>query len=158
MNKPTRADLLIELGCEELPPKSLSLLARSLFDGFLQQLDKAEFEFDRSASRFFYTPRRLSLLVARLAESQPDQLLERRGPALAAAFDADNQPTPAAMGFARSVGKNVDELETLKTDKGEWLYCKVEKSGEKLEKLLFPMLEQRPRRAAGGKTHALGRP
>ena len=140
-SSPARADLLIELGCEELPPKSLPVLGQSLFDGFLQQLDKSEFEFDRGASRFFYSPRRLTLLLANLAVSQPDQLIERRGPALAAAFDADNRPTPAAIGFARSVGKEVEQLETLKTDKGEWLYCKVEKSGEKLEDLLFPMLD-----------------
>lgn len=147
MNKPaqpdiSRADLLIELGCEELPPKSLALLGQSFFDGFLQLLDKAEFAFDRGNSRFFFTPRRLSLQVAELSESQPDQLIERRGPALRAAFDKDNQPTPAASGFARSVGKNIDELETLKTDKGEWLYCKVEKKGEMLADLLFPMLDK----------------
>jgi len=137
-----RADLLIELGCEELPPKSLAMLGRSLFDGFLQQLDKAELDFDRTASRFFYTPRRLAVLVNDLAERQPDQVIERKGPALRAAFDAENNATPAALGFARSVGKEVGQLETLKTDKGEWLYCKLEKPGEKLEDLLFPMLNK----------------
>jgi len=61
---------------------------------------------------------------------------------LVAAFDENNQPTPAATGFARSVGKDVEELDTLETDKGKWLYCKVEKKGEKLEDLLFPMLDK----------------
>ena len=136
------ADLLIELGCEELPPKSLSKLGQTLFDGFIAQLDKAELEFNASASRVYYTPRRLALLVSAVAGSQPNQVLERKGPALAAAFDAENQPTPAASGFARSVGKTVDELDTLKTDKGEWLYCRVEKTGQKLVDLLFPMLEK----------------
>jgi len=141
-NTPESADLLIELGCEELPPKSLSKLGQTLFDGFLAQLDKAELEFNASASRVYYTPRRLALLVSAVAGSQPNQVLERKGPALAAAFDAENQPTPAASGFARSVGKTVDELDTLKTDKGEWLYCRVEKTGQKLVDLLFPMLEK----------------
>ncbi|MCW8926844.1 MAG: glycine--tRNA ligase subunit beta [Xanthomonadales bacterium] len=149
MNKPAQkgissasADLLVELGCEELPPKSLSLLGQSFFDGFLQQLDKVELGYDLGRSRFFYTPRRLCLLIADLSESQPDQFTERRGPALAAAFDENDQPTPAATGFARSVGKNVEDLDTLETDKGKWLYCKVEKKGEKLEYLLFPMLDK----------------
>ena len=134
-------DLLIELGCEELPPKSLPTLARSFFKGFKTQLNKAELAFDPDRSRVYYTPRRLALLISNVSERQPDQTLERKGPALSTAFDADHQPTPAAIGFARSVSKGVDELETLKSDKGEWLFCRVEKPGQTLEKLLFPMLE-----------------
>ena len=136
------ADLLIELGCEELPPKSLPLLGKTLFDSFSAQLVKAEIQFNAADSRVYYTPRRLALLMSDVAQRQPDQVLERKGPALSAAFDAENQPTPAASGFARSVGKAVDELETLKTDKGEWLYCRVDKPGQALDTLLFPMLEK----------------
>lgn len=139
---PGTADLLIEVGCEELPPKSLPKVGQAFFDGFVSQLNKSDLAFNPSDSRLFYTPRRLTLLISDVAGSQPDQVLERKGPAVAAAFDADNQPTPAAMGFARSVGRSVDELGTLKTDKGEWLYCKVEKAGQKLDDLLFPMLEK----------------
>ena len=124
---PASADLLIELGCEELPPKSLANLGQSLFSGFLNQLKKAELAYDEDNSRFFYTPRRLALLVSGVSERQPDQVTERKGPAVVAAFDADKQPTPAANGFARSVGKRVEELETLKTDAGEWLFCRLEK-------------------------------
>jgi len=135
------ADLLVELGCEELPPKSLASLSQTLFEVFLDQLRKAELAFDSANSRAYCTPRRLALLISNVAASQPDQITERKGPALAAAFDAKNQPTPAAIGFARSVGKSVDELETLKTDAGEWLYCRLEKPGQTLETLLLPMLE-----------------
>jgi glycyl-tRNA synthetase beta chain len=135
------ADLLIELGCEELPPKSLSILGQTLFDEFLKQIKKAELTFNAVDSRVYYTPRRLALLVSNVAGRQPDQVTERKGPALSAAYDAENQPTPAASGFARSVGKRVDELETLKTDAGEWLYCHVEKPGQPLDDLLYPMLE-----------------
>jgi len=138
---PVHADLLFELGCEELPPKSLPRLGQKLFDGFSAQLTKAGLSFDADESRFYYTPRRLALLMSNVAERQADQVLERKGPALIAAYDSDNQPTPAALGFARSVGKDVADLETTKSDKGEWLYCKVEKPGQELEALLFPMLE-----------------
>ena len=136
------ADLLIELGCEELPPKSLSNLGQTLFSGFLDQLRKAELTFNPDKSRVYYTPRRLALLISDVAASQPDQVINRKGPALAAAYDADKQPTPAASGFARSVGKSVDELDTLKTDAGEWLFCQVTKPGQALDVLLLPMLEK----------------
>lgn len=147
MNKPTAsghdsADLLIELGCEELPPRSLPILANTLFSGFSAQLEKAGLTFDATSSRVFYTPRRLALLMSDVAASQPDQVLQRKGPAISAAFDAQGHATAAALGFARSVGKSVDDLETLKTEKGEWLYCRVKKAGEQLENLLFPMLEK----------------
>ncbi|MGD9265573.1 MAG: glycine--tRNA ligase subunit beta, partial [Lysobacterales bacterium] len=135
------ADLLFELGCEELPPKSLDLLARSLFEAFLEQLQKSELSFDDADSRYFYTPRRLAFRVAGLAARQPDQLLERKGPSLQAAFDSAGNPTPAAIGFARSVDREVGELDRFKTDKGEWLYCQVHKPGQSLADLLFPMLE-----------------
>jgi len=140
-NQNNKADLLIELGCEELPPKSLSILGQTLFETFREQLDKAGFSFDADNSRFYYTPRRLAILMAGVAASQPDQIMERKGPAVAAAFDADNKPTAAAIGFARSVGKSVEELETLKTDAGEWLYCRLEKPGQTLDELVLPMLE-----------------
>ena len=83
------ADLLIELGCEELPPKSLPKLGNSLLAGFSAQLKKAGINFDSTASRVFYTPRRLALLMRSVADSQPHQVLERKGPAVAAAFGAD---------------------------------------------------------------------
>ena len=95
-NSPESADLLIELGCEELPPKSLSKLGQTLFVEFLNQLKKAGLTFSVDGSRAFYTPRRLALLISDVAVKQPDQVTERKGPALAAAFDVDNRPTPAA--------------------------------------------------------------
>ncbi len=140
--KDTTDDLLIELGCEELPPKSLPDLAKALFEGVCAQLKQAELVFDEDNSRPFYTPRRLALRISNVAARQPDQIIERKGPAVAAAFNADGQPTPAAIGFARSVGKDVKELDTLKTDKGEWLYCRLEKSGKGLDELLFPLLKK----------------
>ena len=141
-NASISADLLIELGCEELPPKSMAKLGRALFEEFLNQLNKAEIAYNAAESRFYYTPRRLALLISGVADRQPDQVMDRKGPALTAAFDSENQPTPAASGFARSVGKSVEELDTLKTDAGEWLYCRVEKPGQTLDELLFPMLDK----------------
>ncbi|NNL05678.1 MAG: glycine--tRNA ligase subunit beta [Xanthomonadales bacterium] len=135
------ADLLIELGCEELPPKALDAIRDAFFSGVCDGLEKNNLAFERATSRAFSTPRRIALMLGSVASGQPDQLLERRGPAVKAAFDESGEPTGAARGFARSVGKDVSELETLKTDKGEWLFCRVEQRGQNLDDLLFGILE-----------------
>ena len=136
------ADLLIELGCEELPPKALNTIRDALFEAVCEGLEKNRLEFSRAGSRAFSSPRRIALRLAAVSGAQEDQLLERRGPAVAASFDDSGQPTGAALGFARSVGKEVGELQTLKTDKGEWLYCRVQQQGQSLDDLLFGILEQ----------------
>lgn len=135
------ADLLIELGCEELPPNSIDALREGFFSGVADGLAKANIEFDRPSSRSFSTPRRLAALLSAVAGKQPDQVVERRGPAVSAAFDDKGNPTPAAEGFARSVGLEVGQLERLETDKGAWLYCKQEVAGKTIGELLFEILE-----------------
>ena len=136
------AGLLIELGCEELPPKALDTIRDAFFSGVCEGLNGSGIAFDEADSRAYSTPRRLALYFKGVAGRQPDQELERRGPALRAAFDEDGKATGAALGFARSVGKEVAELETLKTDKGEWLFVKVHQPGKPLNELIFPILEQ----------------
>jgi len=135
-------DLLVELGCEELPPKALDGIRDAFFNGVKEDLEKNNIEFDRERSRAYSTPRRLALYFSSVASSQPDQDLERRGPAVKAAFDQDGKPTGAAIGFARSVGKEVSELETLENDKGQWLYARVHQPGRALADLIYPILEQ----------------
>jgi len=136
------ADLLVELGCEELPPKALDAIRDAFFAGVMSGLEKNRIGFDPERSRAWSTPRRLAFVIAAVAARQPDQELERRGPALSAAFDAEGRPTGAAIGFARSVGRAPEALETLKTDKGEWLYCRVREAGKPLDELIYPVLEQ----------------
>jgi len=136
-------DLLIEIGCEELPPKALDELRDALFAGVCTGLEREGIGFDGTSSRSFSTPRRLALLLRGVTAQQPDQDQQRRGPAVAAAFDpADGQPSAAALGFARSVGKDVTELETLQTPKGSWLVAHVHVPGKPLDELIFPILEQ----------------
>jgi len=137
----SRADLLVELGCEELPPRALAQLAGSFFDNACAGLEASEIGYDRAASRCLYSPRRMTLLLSAVAARQPDRRQERRGPAVSAAFDAQGRPTPAALGFARSVGRDVEALDTLKTDAGEWLSCTIEQPGRPLSELLFPLLQ-----------------
>ncbi len=136
------ADLLVELGCEELPPKTLKRLAHSFFDSVCKGLTDAGIELDPEKGKVFYTPRRLGFKLSCVAGKQADRVLERKGPAVSAAFDEDGNPTQAALGFARSVGKNPQDLDRQKTDKGEWLFCRVEQAGDPLGTVLYPILEK----------------
>ncbi len=138
----TSHDLLIEIGCEELPPKALDTLRKSLFASLCQALENHNITFSRSDSRAWSTPRRLAVFLSEVAAQQPDVDQERRGPAVQAAYDAEGRPTAAAEGFARSVGRPVETLETLKTDKGEWLYCRMLVPGKPLQEVLQAALEQ----------------
>ncbi len=113
------SDLLFELGTEELPPKSLLKLRNALQQKVERALDQADL--GHGSIQAYATPRRLALLIHDLAASQPDSINEKRGPAMVAAFDDQGKPTKAAEGFARSCGTTVESLQTLKTDKGEWL-------------------------------------
>ena len=112
-------DLLIEIGTEELPPTALRMLRDAFHRGVAGGLEAAGIGF--AASSAYATPRRLAMVVDDLADRQPDQTIERKGPALKAAYDNDGQPTKAAEGFARSCGVDVDSLDTMETDKGAWL-------------------------------------
>ncbi len=111
-----KRDLLIEIGTEELPPKALLKLSNAFTTGIEDGLTKSELDFDRVES--FAAPRRLAVVVKNLDTAQSDKAVERRGPALAAAFDDNGNPTKATQGFARSCGVTPDALETMETDKG----------------------------------------
>ncbi|MCJ7815307.1 MAG: glycine--tRNA ligase subunit beta, partial [Xanthomonadales bacterium] len=136
------ADLLIELGCEELPPKALDDIREAFFNAVQKGLESSHLDFTRDGSRSYSSPRRLAIMFRDVASRQPDQEQERRGPALGAAFDADGKPTGAALGFARSINKEVSELETLKTDQGQWLHARIQEPGKSLGELIYPILEQ----------------
>ena len=128
------ADLLFELGTEELPPVALKALSKALCSEFRRGLEEAGLTFGQLKP--YATPRRLALTIESLSLSQPDQTTERRGPAIQAAFDANGKTTKAAEGFARSCGVTVDQLERLKTDKGEWLnFCQLQKGKKTLDLL-----------------------
>ncbi|SNY97984.1 glycine--tRNA ligase subunit beta [Halomonas sp. hl-4] len=131
--------LLLELGAEELPPTALDALSDAFAAGIEKGLLEAEIPFQKVTA--YATPRRLAVQVAALANKQPDREVERRGPALAAAFK-DGVPTKAAEGFARSCGVSVDELIHLETDKGTWLGYREQQPGENVQALLPDILRK----------------
>ncbi len=133
-------DLLIEIGTEELPPKALLSLSNAFSESVAIGFKKAALEAEEVIS--YAAPRRLAVLLKGLAEKQQDQLLERRGPAIAAAFDGEGNPSKAAQGFARSCGVAVNELDRMKTDKGEWLVFKKEVAGQSVAELVGDIVNQ----------------
>lgn len=135
-----RADLLIELGTEELPPKALKSLSEAFANEVLKQIDDAGLE--HGEMKIFAAPRRLAFCIAALETEQADRQVERKGPAVKAAFDADGNATKAAQGFAQSCGLSVDQLDTIETDKGAWLVARVTEQGKALADLLPEFLEQ----------------
>jgi len=131
---------LIELGTEELPPKALKSLGEAFAQQFEAALSAAELSF--TSVSWFAAPRRLAVYVSALAESQADKTVEKRGPAVSAAFDADGNPTKAAQGWARGNGISVEDAERLVTDKGEWLLHKAHVPGKQIGELLASLLNQ----------------
>ena len=133
-------DLLIELGTEELPPTALRKLSEAFTQGVAEGLAQAGFE--TSSVHAYATPRRLALLIKGVPASQPDRDVERKGPSLKAAYDAEGKPTKALEGFARSCGVSVDELAQEETDKGAWLVFRSNEKGRPLADLLQGIVEQ----------------
>ncbi len=134
------ADLLVEIGTEELPPKAL----RRMHDAFRDALDLQlnENHLPHGECIAFATPRRLAVVIRDVPLQQADREVTRRGPALKAAFDADGKPTKPAEGFARSCGVSVDALQTLETGKGAWLVWQSTEPGKDCAELLPDMVEQ----------------
>ncbi|MFZ7224112.1 glycine--tRNA ligase subunit beta [Avibacterium avium] len=129
---------LAEIGTEELPPKALKKLAVAFKDNVEQELTQAGLAFD--AVEWFASPRRLAVKVLGLAEAQPSKEVEKRGPAVAAAFDAEDKPTKAAEGWARGCGISVEQAERLVTDKGEWLIHRAVIEGQPTKNLLLGII------------------
>jgi len=130
----TTQNFLVEIGTEELPPKALKTLATSFADNVEAELNQAGLIFDKI--EWFAAPRRLAVKVLNLATQQPSKEIEKRGPAVSAAFDAEGKPTKAAEGWARGCGITVDQAERIATDKGEWLVHRAKIEGQPTKNLL----------------------
>jgi glycyl-tRNA synthetase beta chain len=133
-------DLLFELRTEELPPRTLQSLSTALTEGIVKGIDAAGIAHGKVHS--FATPRRLAVWIEKLSDHQPDRQVERRGPPLANAFDANGAPTQAATAFAKSCGVAIEELSELTTDKGAWLQFRGTEHGAATVTLLKEVLAQ----------------
>ncbi len=132
-------DLLIEIGTEELPPKALANLSAALELSLTEQLRALQLPF--GTVQRFASPRRLAVLVEALDEAQQDQEKTRLGPAVQAAFDDTSAPTPAALGFAKSCGVDVDQLSRVEKDGVEKLSFSINEKGRTTQALVPTLIE-----------------
>jgi len=135
-----KQDFLVELGVEELPSKALKPLSEAFTQGIAKGLEDAGIEFGKVEA--FAAPRRLAVRIRDLADAQPDKPVEKRGPAVKAAFDDSGNPTRALTGFATSLGVTPDQLDTLETDKGAWLVYRTVEQGKPTVDLMSGLVEQ----------------
>lgn len=128
------ADLLIEIGTEELPPTALLTFSNAFQHEVEKRLQESELNF--TSIEAYATPRRLALKVLSLDEKQPDRLIDRFGPAVKAAFDEQGKPSKAAEGFARSCGVELDQLQQKNDGKIDKLFFSLNKIGERTDTLI----------------------
>ena len=136
----TTQNFLAEIGTEELPPKALKKLATAFAENVEAELKQAGLSFDKV--EWFAAPRRLAVKVLGLATAQPSKEVEKRGPAVSAAFDAEGKPTKAAEGWAKGCGITVEQAERIATDKGEWLVHRAVIEGQPTKNLLVGIISQ----------------
>jgi len=134
-------DLLFELGTEELPPKSLFQLSQALKSGVETCFPLATGVDGVGEVIVFATPRRLAVLVKEVIVNQQGVTIERRGPALSAAYTADGAPTKALQGFMKSCGASQEKLKTVSTEKGAWIAFDEHRKGSPMKNLIPDLFE-----------------
>ncbi|MDR0210398.1 MAG: glycine--tRNA ligase subunit beta [Pseudomonas putida] len=102
-------DFLVELGTEELPPKALASLGDAFLAGIEKGLQAAGLNY--TGKQVYAAPRRLAVLIRQLDVQQPDRSINIDGPPRQAAFDAEGNPTQAALGFAKKCGVDLAEID-----------------------------------------------
>lgn len=135
-----RKNFLVEIGTEELPPKALKTLGQAFASNLEIALNDAGLAFEQT--NWYASPRRLAVKVEQLICQQADKNIEKRGPAIAQAFDAEGQPTKAALGWARGCGIEIEQADRLKTDKGEWLLFKSVEAGKETKAIILDLVAQ----------------
>lgn len=131
-------ELLLEIGTEEIPAAFLPKAIEDMKKNISREL--SEIRIEHGTVTALATPRRLCLCVQDVSERQDDQVVEKLGPAKRVAFDENGNPTKAALGFAKGQGLDISEVETISTDKGEYLCARKHITGEDTKILLSELL------------------
>ncbi|ATF09507.1 glycine--tRNA ligase subunit beta [Candidatus Enterovibrio altilux] len=133
-------NFLIELGTEELPPIRLRTFAEAFSANFEKELKNAKLM--HKEITWYATPRRLALKVAELAEQQANKLIDKYGPAIAVAFNANGNPTKAAQSWAHSNGITLEQANRIVTNKGERLFYKHEVKGQNANDIIVALADK----------------
>jgi glycyl-tRNA synthetase beta chain len=133
-------DFLVEIGTEELPPKSLKKLSDAFSNGIEKGLKDAGLSYIEAKS--FASPRRLALRIKGLEAKQADKTIEKKGPSKKAAYDNEGLPSRALLGFAKSLKIEPTQLEEQETPKGTWLVYRSTEAGEDTLSLLNDIVDQ----------------
>ena len=136
-----KTTLLIELLTEELPPKSLARLGLSFREQMQKALATAGFIEAGNEGRWYATPRRLAMQFDDCLESQPDRVIEKKGPAVSSGVGADGTPTKALEGFMRSAGVEFAQLEKQSDGKVDYFVVRMSKKGGRIDETLAGMVE-----------------
>src|ERR1700721_1298934 len=131
-------DLLLEIGCEEIPARMIDAASLDLRDRVKKLLERERLSATGEVSSLD-SPRRLAVLASGIPEAQPDITDQVNGPSANVAF-REGQPTPAAHAFARKAGVDVSQLERITTSKGEYLTAKITKKGRRAAEVLSELL------------------
>jgi glycyl-tRNA synthetase beta chain len=131
-------ELLLEIGTEEIPAAFLPPAMRDMEDMIRKEF--GELLIRHGDAKTMSTPRRLFLCVMDVAEKQEEKVIEKLGPAKRMAFDETGNPTPAALGFARSQVVDIESLKIVATDKGEYLASRKKITGVETKTLLPQIL------------------
>ena len=137
-----KATLLIELLTEELPPKVLEKLSGTFANEVLAALKEQALLSESSVCTPYATPRRLALSVTDVLRQQPDRIVERKGPAVAAGLDAEGKPTKALEGFMRSANVTLTQLQRAGEGKAECFVARIEQKGKSLDEYLQDIVIQ----------------
>ena len=133
-------DFLVELGTEELPPKSLLRLSQAFDQGIISGLEQQGLRF--STTKAYATPRRLAVIVTDLDEFTPMKESVVWGPPARIAFDSEGKPTKAGVAFAERQGIAVTALVTENDGKVDKLVSRQAVGGEPANNLLVTIIEQ----------------
>jgi glycyl-tRNA synthetase beta chain len=140
MSQLERADFLVEIGTEELPPKAMRSLMTAFADNLRGAVDAARL--DHGALHAYASPRRLGVLIEGLAARQEDRTSTQKGPPVAIAYDEEGNLTAAGAAFARKCGVDESALGRTGSDKGEWLSCEVTEAGAAADTLLPELVDK----------------
>ena len=138
MSGPSVAELLLEIGVEELPYQFIAP-ALVLLKESAERLCSDQ-RLTLQSVRTMGTPRRLTIVVDGLAARQTSITKEAMGPSKAVAFDQTGQPTKAALGFAAGQGVAVQDLQVRQTPKGEYLFAAKHEAGRPTAAVLVDLL------------------